>query len=343
MASGGKDQDDPFANVILDADFVKGARRRELSARERRGAADRARAERERLATIRRNDRRKQRQNRRAIRSIGKGRGRSTVTLLVVGAVVLAATVWGNRGGHRLVWASGPPITNQVSVTEVRPIPTQAGSTVPLRTPAAPVSSGGTYGFLALQPGSSVGVTYDPCRPISVVVNARTAPPEGERLVLQALQEIEAAAGFEFRLEGATNEAPSLSRPAFQPQRYGDRWAPVLVAWSDPAETPRLADQVAGLGGSSSLPVSEKEHVYVSGEVTLDGPQLREILAGNDGFAQAKAVVLHEFGHLLGLAHVEDASELMNSRNEGRLASFAAGDLNGLAALRGAARCQQSL
>ena len=45
--------------------------------------------------------------------------------------------------------------------------------------------------------------------------------------------------------------------------------------------------------------------------------------------AEALAVLLHEFGHVFGLAHVHSRSELMNAHNVGRT-TLGAGDREGL-------------
>ena len=342
MVTGGDAQDDPYANVVLDADFVKGARRRELSARERRGSVERARAERERLASIKRNDRCKQRINRCAIRAIRGGRLRSFLTLVVLGGLLSYATLWGPDRG-RITWASGVPFTQFLAADEARPTPSPSHSPVPLRQPAARVTPGDKYTFMNVHPGSSVPVTYDPCRQIAVVVNPRTAPPAGERLVTEALGEIGMQAGLEFHYEGVVNEAPVHPRRAFQPESYGDRWAPVLIAWSDPMETPRLGEGTAGLGGSIAVPVSDAESVYVTGTVTLDGPQLAEMLARDGGYESARAVLLHELGHVIGLSHVDDAKQLMHPDGSADVTRFGGGDLSGIAALRSTARCHATL
>ncbi|HUR17506.1 MAG TPA: matrixin family metalloprotease [Acidimicrobiales bacterium] len=342
MATG-DDTEEPFANVVLDADFVREARRRELSARERRDRTERERAERERLASVKRNDRRKQRINRRAVRAIRGGRFRPAVTLVVVGALLGYAAFWGPSREQAVLWASGLPVTQTVSAGEERPTPRPPPSAVPLRQPAARTAPGAMYSFMALRPGSSVPITYDPCRPIPVVVNPRTAPPAGQRLVTEALAEVGAQAGLEFRYERPVSEVPVHPRRPFQPEIYGDRWAPVLIAWSDPTESPDLADRVAGWGGSTAFPVSDRESVYVTGTVTLDGPQFTEILSQDSGFASARAVLLHELGHLIGLSHVADVQQLMHEENSTGVTSFAAGDLSGIAALRSTARCHAAL
>lgn len=342
MATGGEDPEDSYTNVVLDADFVKGARRRELSARERRESAARARAEQDRLASVKRTDRRKQRINHRAIRAIRGGRLRPAMTLLVVGALLSYAVFWG-RGRGQIVWASGLPVTQVVAANDERPTPRPSQSPAPLRLPAAKPVPGGKYGFLHMQPGSSVPVTYDPCRPIAVAVNPRTAPAAGERLVADALDEVGKQAGLEFRHEGIVNEAPVHPRSPFQSKTYGDRWAPLLIAWSDAVETPRLGERIAGLGGSTAVAVSATESVYVTGTVTLDGPQFAELLDRDGGYESARAVLLHELGHVIGLSHVDDAQQLMHDENSAGLTSFGAGDLSGIAALGAAARCHATL
>ena len=103
------------------------------------------------------------------------------------------------------------------------------------------------------QPGSDEPVAYDPCRPIHVVVNERTVIGGAGAWCRQALDAVSRATGLQFVVDGPTDEAPSTDREAYQPDRYGKRWAPVLIAWSDPTETPELAGDVAGLGGSASL------------------------------------------------------------------------------------------
>ena len=48
---------------------------------------------------------------------------------------------------------------------------------------------------------------------------------------------------------------------------------------------------------------------YVTGIVVLDGPQFRALMPQVAGWERARAIVRHELGHLVGLAHVDDPRE----------------------------------
>ena len=94
---------------------------------------------------------------------------------------------------------------------------------------------------------------------------------------------------------------------------------------------------VAGLAGSTPVSVSGGPSVFVTGAVDLDAAAFARILSGPDGIPVARAIVLHELGHLVGLDHVSDPGQLMYPEASG-VADFAAGDLTGLARL-GAGAC----
>ncbi|GAA1497352.1 matrixin family metalloprotease [Paeniglutamicibacter kerguelensis] len=175
-------------------------------------------------------------------------------------------------------------------------------------------------------------VAYDPCRPIHYVIRPDGAPPDAERLVHEAVEAVSEASGLRFIYDGTTNEAPSEQRTKYQPDRYGKRWVPVLVTWSSQAEIPALAGDVAGLGGSSYNSARGTPLVFVAGQVNLDGPDVAAMMRQPQGADHVRAVVMHEFGHVLGLDHVGDPNQLMYEGPSYRT-SLAAGDLAGLAVL----------
>lgn len=202
--------------------------------------------------------------------------------------------------------------------------------------PAAPGGEGG-YAFSQTHPDGSP-VTFDPCRPIHVVVRPDHEPEGGRALLLTALGEVSAATGLQFVDDGATDEGPDAARPAYQPERYGDRWAPVLVTWSSPAETSLLTDEVLGLAGPLSFGTDEPGSLrYVSGVAVFHGPGLdAQLRSGQED--KARAVLLHELGHLVGLAHVSDPFQVMFDTNAYPLPRYRAGDRRGLEQL-GLGRC----
>src|SRR5262249_6108651 len=70
-----------------------------------------------------------------------------------------------------------------------------------------------------------------------------------------------------------------------------------------------------------------------------DGPDFVSILALPNGHAIARTAVLHELGHLVGLAHVADPTQVMYpGGSAGVTGEYASGDLAGLARL-GQAAC----
>lgn len=202
-----------------------------------------------------------------------------------------------------------------------------------LPLPTAPEPSGPSRFLRRTADGSPVA--YDPCRPIHYVVNTDGAPAGATALVRGAVARVSAATGLRFVDDGRTRERVTSDRPPVQQKRYGDRWAPVLISW-DSAESVRdLAGDVAGEAGSLAVGLDKGTLHYVTGVVTLDRSAFSDVA---DRPRLASAIVLHELGHLVGLDHVDDATQLMFSESRGDVLDYGSGDLAGLARL-GAGAC----
>ncbi|MGY1848095.1 matrixin family metalloprotease [Blastococcus sp. SYSU DS1021] len=211
--------------------------------------------------------------------------------------------------------------------------PTPSGATTPLGSPPAPPAAGGAHAYAALQEDGVTPVAYDPCREIHYVLRPAAAPPGTEELVHDAVTGISEVTGLRFVFDGYTDEPMGGQRAPFQPDRYGDRWAPVLIGWQTEAEDPTLAGDVVGAAGSTAVSLGDGPRVYVTGTVSLDAGQAPRLLAEPGGAAAVRSVVLHELGHLVGLSHVDDDRELMYPEARRAVAEFADGDRTGLAAL----------
>lgn len=92
------------------------------------------------------------------------------------------------------------------------------------------------------------------------------------------------------------------------------------------------------MGGATARSYDDAWLWFVTGGVTLDADAFDRIAEERDGGEQARAILLHELGHLVGLDHVDSPAELMYADNVGQ-AGFGQGDLNGLAQL-GKGRCR---
>lgn len=189
--------------------------------------------------------------------------------------------------------------------------------------PAAhPRRAGGHYAFIKTQPGSHNPVTYDPCQPIPYVINARGGPADTTEIVEAAIARISAASGLEFTDHGRTDDTD------FEHREPGD---PVLIGFVGPATLKKMSkeDRAVGLGGSTAVGGDIGRFVYRTGMVALRSDWFGDPRVPD---AQKTAVVMHELGHVLGLAHVADTGELMAASNDGQTA-LGPGDRQGLALL----------
>lgn len=260
-------------------------------------------------------------------RSVGAWRRPSALRNIVVG-VGIVASICGS--GVFLENHVIPVAQSHLPWSDVPPLGLEAASK-PLGTPPAAQDST-AYQLHASPDNRQEFVAYDPCRPIHYVIRPDGAPQGGESLVREAVEAVSAASGLQFVYDGTTTEGPSEQRTKYQPERYGKRWAPVLVSWSSPSEVPALAGDVAGLGGSAYISGKGTPLVLAAGQVTLDGPDVTAMLGHEQGTEHVRAVIMHEFGHVLGLDHVGDPSQLMYDGPVYQT-QFAAGDLAGLARL----------
>ncbi len=383
---------DPFEHLTLDESFVSSAAISEPAAAEReRVASERAQrqANLQRMLsdeqTLRQHQRHGQHRNapgewdewddpyadEARPRRGGRGRVVRVVAVMVVLAMVVVYAI------NHFVTSRPPEVTTPTSlertqsddpvasagpadprVDVVRPTNWPPASTesspTPLGVPAPVPGDGGPHTFLRMQNDGATPVAYDPCRPIHYVTRPG-GPPEGDVLIREAIAAVSAATGLRFVDNGGTDEAPSDDRAPYQPERYGERWAPVLFSWSDPVESPRLGEvspdapqaDPAAYAGSTAVAFEvvpagadpaaglsdDAQMVFVTGGVTMDAEDLGAMLQGPDGRARVRAVLQHEIAHLVGLGHVDDQAQLMFPTITPTVTGFNDGDLEGLSAL----------
>ena len=186
-------------------------------------------------------------------------------------------------------------------------------------------------GFSAVRvhKGSGEPVRFNPCQPIHYVINPALAPPGAIDDVHTAFAMTAEASGLRFVYDGETSEAPSPDRAAHLPDLYGDRWAPILIGWAPDLGRSDLPEATPiGLGGSIPEVNDDGKAVLVSGEIVFDA-DYTEIPSGFGGETWGQAM-LHEIGHVLGLAHYDSPDSVMNPMLGRRAAVWGAGDKAGL-------------
>jgi hypothetical protein len=334
---------DPFEGLTLDDEFVRDATIEEARAVVRIERLRRIDDEHRRLADER---------ERARVAGVPTGHNRSSGARAWV-AVVLVASLFAvfywttTRDGDRtstgsmLGLARGDDATDRTVRIEGGQPTASDDAPEPLGEPPPLAVDDATYSFVQTQADGETPVAYSPCRPIRFVVNDTEVPP-GDRAAMArildaAVARVSGATGLVFVFDGATAEAPDANRAPYQPDVYGDRWAPVLVAWSSPAQTPDLQGDTAGIGGSAAVDL-EVGSVYLTGSLVLDTTDLVSVLDEPDGAVLVQSVIMHELGHVVGLGHVEDETQLMHDRGHPGIVDFGSGDLSGLNRL-GRGRC----
>jgi hypothetical protein len=180
-----------------------------------------------------------------------------------------------------------------------------------------------TYSFMETVEGQPV--TYSSCRPIQVAVYPAGGPPNAEQLVREAVARMRTATGLDIVVTGVFGgHAPNWNFEA-GPVHPDD---PISVSWQDGDAIAELTDHTAGLGGSRILTGPNGSKRLVAGTIAVSRDYYA-LLTERGDHDEALAVLLHEFGHVFGLGHVDSPRELMYHGNID-LTSFGPGDLEGL-------------
>ncbi|NNM45393.1 hypothetical protein [Knoellia koreensis] len=190
------------------------------------------------------------------------------------------------------------------------------------------------YAFLATKANGDP-VAFSRCDTIHIVVNSTHAVPDADRMLREALDRVSEASGLKFVVDGASDELPSSVRASTSSPVASWRNRPALVAWLSPREDNRLGPKAIGLGGpiETGSYVDANRH-YGTGTVSLDGPALQRMMHEPNGWARARAVVMHELSHMIGLAHFDSSAEVMAPESS-HVTEFGAGDREGLRLLGG--------
>ena len=262
------------------------------------------------------------------------------MSVIVLSVLVTVGSAW-TWAAHHPQHASSAPLASASTGRGVAPTapasdhppPGVEEAATPLGAPAPLARTSTSYRFQLTQPGqATVPVAFSPCRPVHFVVRPDHAPPGGAAAIARAVAAVSAATGLRFVNDGATSEPVVPQREPYQPERYGKRWAPVLIAWATVDEVPDFGVDIAGEAGPQSVRTANGKRYYVTGQVYLDANWATQMHRdGSPGVV--RAVVEHELGHLVGLSHANDPKQIMYPRASKNVLNYQSGDLTGLASL----------
>lgn len=301
------------------------------------------------------------------------------VNPVAVGVAVLAVivlifglqlTVLSSDGKDTAVSAGGTSsasVSTRTSVVGVTPV-TQAGGgdggACPAATHRDTRATGLTpediptlppdFAFFQVASDNCQPVRWNPCEPIHFVINPANAPPTGVADTREAFKRLAVATGMAYIDEGMTDEDSQGNRE-YQPERYGERWAPILVHWMGSS---RGQGDIQVVGGGFPTQVGD---VYVTGNLFLNpsvvtNKETRTTVAGGfggEGISLGRIgpegvtwgrIILHELAHITGLGHSSVPSNLMYPETSDHTgpAAFSKDDLAGMKYLGKDAGCLET-
>jgi len=203
----------------------------------------------------------------------------------------------------------------------------------PLAEPPVIENPSDAYEFWSVERsknGAEIPTRWSSCEAIRYVVNPLHGDEHFIDWVKYTVDEVSAATGLVFEFEGITDQKPKPQTPFDFSER--EEWPAVVIQFASEEQVPDLEGSVAGLAlvrqvENTFTGVSR----YVSGNIYLD-VTLRSDPPINSEPAYVH-VLRHELGHLVGLGHIDDKTQLMYDTPTTNV--FQDGDLTGLSKLGG--------
>lgn len=282
------------------------------------------------LHLSRRQQRKWRKQNRIHRRRTRRGRGvRAISLLLILGLLTLVGyRVFNYPGGVTAAW------DDLYSTLAADPLGSRTPKDgPPLAEPPTIENPSSAYEFWSVdgeEADRDDPTRWSSCEPIRYMVNPKHGDDYFVDWVEYAVEEVAAATGLVFVYEGVTGQAPT-SESDFD-LNTAEEWDPVVIQFANEEQIPDLEGSVAGLAQVRQIENTYTGTTrYVTGNIYLDETLIYEP-AVNQEPAYVR-VLRHELGHLVGLGHVDDPTQLMHETPT--VHEFQDGDLTGLSKLGG--------
>ncbi|MEV0898268.1 matrixin family metalloprotease [Actinoplanes sp. NPDC049802] len=226
-----------------------------------------------------------------------------------------------------------------------------AVSSLLLAQPGVAMAAAGnarSYAFMSQANGDRLIARWNPCGgAVDYRVNLDRAPKNSLAEVRTAFARIATATGLSFRYAGTTSVIPQAQKGYNGEYPAGTE---IVVAWATPGKHSRwlpAGTRSLGMGGGSwqtaYTPSGGDALMMVTGAVVLNATGVKSMARGfgAHGGGTTGAVLMHEIGHAVGLAHPEqnDKNQIMYHTITSKKAVWGAGDLSGLRKLGKSAGC----
>jgi Matrixin len=200
----------------------------------------------------------------------------------------------------------------------------------------------GAFKFLDTE--GEAPIRWNPCGSITYAVN--TAGAGGRRVLRDldvALERVTRATGISFVPAGTSRES---FEGAYRRMRYGrfGRKAELIVIWVDHDDYRDITRHLRGLHSSIAFAKTmaglyANRDEYFGGIIVMDS-DANPFLGFSYRYAHG-TVLLHELGHIMGLAHVKDRDQVMYRGSDPNYSvdDFGPGDREGLRRLGHEAGC----
>lgn len=207
--------------------------------------------------------------------------------------------------------------------TEEQVVAQSARSEVTVKPAYDPLGKAADHRFITDPP-----TRWDSCSAIRWVFNPRHAPEHALRQLRGGFRRVHMSTGLEFEYVGRTRQKPNP---------YGARLkgAEVILGWRTSADYGALTASTVGLGGNSYYrgyqeADGSRVNLAVKGGVVFNADYVDRLGNGYGKGLTWGEVVIHELGHVLGLAHAPSDEQIMYATITDRAARYGAGDLAGL-------------